>query len=403
MADRPTIALAVPFLAGGGGVPSVARFLVETAERSGAFDVRLVSLAVSAQDELSSRVLSPRTWTRGAQVAVGSFEGRPMVHVGSVAAEFEPRRYAPRRPLTEAVRGCALVQVVAGSPAWAAPFATGDLPVSLQVASLVAVERRARDLAAGGGPRALWRRAMTSSVTRIERRALGGVAAIQVENQWMLDHVSAVVRPGVDLRLAPPGVDATTFIPMSTPEAPRYVLCVGRLDDPRKRVELLAAGFAAVAARFPDVRLITAGSGEPPPAFWSLVRSHGLEGRVRHVTSPTQEELIRLYQGASIFALASDEEGLGVVLLEAMACGVPVVSTRSGGPDSLIEDGVNGFLVARDDAAALADRIAALLADDVARREMGRRARRTVDLRYSSTVAGDAFLDVWSRLASRVA
>ena len=72
---------------------------------------------------------------------------------------------------------------------------------------------------------------------------------------------------------------------------------------------------------------------------------------------PTREELVVLYQNASMFILASDEEGFGVVILEAMACGIPVVSTRSGGPDDIITDGDDGYLVPRDDASALARRI----------------------------------------------
>ena len=53
---------------------------------------------------------------------------------------------------------------------------------------------------------------------------------------------------------------------------------------------------------------------------------------MRHVARPSRADLIRLYQGADVFALSSDEEGLGVVLLEAMACGVPVVAPGVGGP-----------------------------------------------------------------------
>ena len=103
-----------------------------------------------------------------------------------------------------------------------------------------------------------------------------------------------------------------------------------------------------------------------------------------------------------MFALPSDEEGLGVVLLEAMACGIPVISTRSGGPDGVITDGEDGYLVLLDDAAALADRIAKLYLDEALNRVMGRRARVTIEQRYAEEVAGKVFLDIWDRLLPKV-
>jgi glycosyltransferase involved in cell wall biosynthesis len=111
--------------------------------------------------------------------------------------------------------------------------------------------------------------------------------------------------------------------------------------------------------------------------------------------------LAGLYQRASVFALPSDEEGLGVVLLEAMACGVPVVSTRSGGPDGIITDGKDGYLVALDDAAEMAARLARLLQDPGLNRSIGKAARRTIEARYAEKVADAAFLEVWDRLLAK--
>ena len=108
-----------------------------------------------------------------------------------------------------------------------------------------------------------------------------------------------------------------------------------------------------------------------------------------------------LYQNASMFVLASDEEGFGVVILEAMACGIPVVSTRSGGPDDIITDGDDGFLVPLDDASALARRIEELHLNESLNRAMGRRARVTIERRFSEEVAEQAFLDDLGSAAAR--
>jgi glycosyltransferase involved in cell wall biosynthesis len=99
--------------------------------------------------------------------------------------------------------------------------------------------------------------------------------------------------------------------------------------------------------------------------------------------------------------LASDEEGFGLVVVEAMASGVPVVSTRSGGPDSIVTDGKDGFLVPCGDAAAMAERMHLLANDVVLNLAMGKAARCTAEMRFDERVAGLAFLDTYDRLLER--
>lgn len=274
-------------------------------------------------------------------------------------------------------------------------------PVAVQCATRAKVERRRRD-SSPAGLAGQWRKLMTDITDRYDDRGLRSVDAIQVENPWMLEYAERI-RSGreVDIRYAPPGVDARDFHPLPVRDYAfnPYILCVGRLDDPRKNVELLLEAYGLMPPTLRDrVQLILAGSSGPTVAFWERVTQLGLAGRVSFVASPSRDELIALYQRAAVFALASDEEGLGVVLLEAMACGVPVVSTRSGGPDGIITDGSDGFLVPLDDARAMSDRLGRLCADRELNAAMGRAARHTVEHKYAEDVAAQAFLDVWDRL-----
>ena len=187
------------------------------------------------------------------------------------------------------------------------------------------------------------------------------------------------------------------------PPSTRYVLCVGRLMDPRKNIGMLLEAFAQVAAACSGpVELVLAGSGGPNPPFWSRVSALGLTDRVRFVKAPTQEELVRLYQHCAVFALSSEEEGLGVVLLEAMACGIAVVATRCGGPDGVITHGSDGFLVQRSNVEEMARCIQRLLADEPLRQAMGQRARQTIEARYADDVAAAAFVAMWDRLLDKV-
>ena len=400
---RPKLGLVVPGLHQGGGVPAVARFVWETATSDGAWDVKPISLCMASDDPESSSLIHLLSLWRAPQVGDRTWMGRMVPHVGAHLGELEFQRYRPRKKLTELVADCDVVQVVCGSPAWANTVVGLGKPVSLQVATLARVERRMRDGRARGAA-ATWRRVMTRITDRMDERALRRVDAIQVENPWMLEHAQRVNvgRSGVDIRYAPPGVDTTLFQPDPSrrPES-GHILCVGRLDDPRKNIGLLLEAYVRLPQQLRDRhRLVLAGAGSPPPTFSQRATDIGLQESVEFVYLPTQAELVALYQQAAVFALPSDEEGLGVVVLEAMACGVPVVSTRSGGPDGILTDGTDGRLVSLDDAGAMAAALADVLVDPEANAAMGRHARATIERVYAQDVAGRAFLDVWDRLAT---
>lgn len=364
----------------------------------------LVSLATSHDDPASVSLTRPASWLRGAQSQEGNWESLSFEHVGAIGGELEFQRYMPRRRLEESIGSCDILQVVCGSPAWANAVLGLHKPVSLQVATRARVERRARD-ARPGAAIDWWRKAMTEVTDRLDDRALRRVDAIQVENPWMLDYARKVnTGRDVDIRYAPPGVDDTLFRPLASRDlnGDPYILCVGRLDDPRKNIGLLVEAYARLPEELRNrTRLVLAGSSGPPPSFWSRAEALGVRDRIEYFAKPSRERLVELYQRASVFALPSDEEGLGVVLLESMACGVAVVSTRSGGPDGVVTDGRDGFLVPLDDAGAMADRLGRLLREPALNLSMGHEARRTIEARYAERVAGEAFLDVWDRLLAK--
>lgn len=399
-----TLALVVPSLTRGGGVPAVARFVRDAALRSGRYDLKLVSLCMASNERSSRLLLSPSTWWRGPMVTHGEWEGLPYSHVGADWAELEFQRYRSRRILTEAIGDCDVVQVVCGSPAWANTVRGTGKPVALQVATRMAVERRWQERQLSGW-KGRWRKAMTVIGDRLDDQGLRGVDAIQVENPWMLKYARDIIDEShVDLRYAPPGVNTSRFSPLPerTVHANPYVLCVGRLSDPRKNIHLLLEAYSKLQREVrAEVPLVLAGFSPPPDSFWDRARVLGLSERISYHRPPTQDHLVRLYQEASVFVLTSDEEGLGVVLLEAMASGIPVVSTRSGGPDGIITDGEDGFLVNLDDARSMADRIGLLLTDSARNLRMGQAARATAERRFDAQRTGDVFVEMWDRLCDR--
>jgi D-inositol-3-phosphate glycosyltransferase len=396
-----TVGLVVPALEHGGGVPAVAEFMCGVILRADRFRLRLISLSQSASDDVSVAFFRPSTWRRGVQMREGLWEGRPFTRIGSLGSEFEFQRYMPRAALANALADCSIVQVVAGSPAWANAVIGLGKPVSLQVATRAKVERLRRD-ARSNGSKAWWRKAMTEITDRYDDRALRAVDAVQLENPWMLEYARTINagRADIDISYSPPGVDAARFCPRPNRggEAKPYILCVGRLDDPRKNVELLLKAFQQLPPSLAHVNLVTAGAGRPSPEYWAHVEALGLSDRVTHVHRPEADDLVKLYQHATVLALPSDEEGFGMVVIEAMSCGVPVVATRCGGPDGIISDGKDGFLVPLNDATSMADRLSILCSDAALNVRMGQAARAAVEARYADDVAGQAFIDVWYRL-----
>ncbi|MDD2800220.1 MAG: glycosyltransferase family 4 protein [Methylococcales bacterium] len=402
--NKPIIGLIVPSLAEGGGVASVANFVKDTVLRSGFYDLKVISLATSFKDPCNLGITQPASWLRGASISKGTWNNLPFIHVGAVAGELEFLRYFPRKILTETVADCDILQVVCGSTAWANSVCGLGKPVAVQVATSVKIERRRRD----ASPKSLtdwWRKGMTAITDQLENRALHIVDAIQVENLWMLEYARQFTNNReVDLRYAPPGVDIKKFHPLTERllSDDAYILCVGRLSDPRKNIGLLLEAYARMPQSVQQkVRLVLAGFSEPPDNFWQRSDELKLNDRVIYIKQPTNSELVGLYQKAMLFALPSDEEGLGLVLLEAMACGVPVVSTRSGGPDGIITDEKDGFLVPLNDTEALANRLVRLCVNKDLNQYMGNLGRATVEKNYTEEVASKAFLDMWDKMLTK--
>ena len=395
-----TIALVVPSLANTGGVTAVAEFIMRTILDHSDYRLKAVSLATAMRDRDSVLISSPASWLRGVTCSAGEFRGTPFTHVGARFAEIETQRLRPRAALARELAGCDLIQVVCGSPAVAGAVVGLGIPVCVQAATLIAVERATRDAGLKGSA-GLWKRAMTRAVTAMETPALRGAASVQVENQWMYDHVRQVTAgAGTEVIMAYPGVDDSLFVPApARPARPGYLLAVGRMSDPRKNHLLLLKVYRRLHdAMAQPPRLVLAGASPPTDAFMARAGELGLTDWIDVHLKPSKVELAALYRGARAFALTSDEEGFGVTLVEAMASGTPPVSTRSGGPDGILTDGEDGFLADCGDAGTLTRHLAAVLGDDQLNARISMAARRTVEARYGARAAGQVFLDVYARL-----
>ncbi len=398
------VAVVAPNIARRGGVRTVVEFLCETMERSGRYAPEIISLASSGSDAASVRLLHPGSWRHGIQTTTGELGTRRFRHVGARFPELELRRYAPRPELTAILNGFDLVQIVSGTPAWAWPARDVTTPLTLQVATLMRTQRAATAARDRNVIRRAWSWANMELASRVERNALERVDACFVENREMHEHLLRTL-PAERVIFAPPGVDADVFRPLAAGETvprPPYILSVGRFADPRKNTRMLFRAYADVRRRVPDApRLVLAGRTPPSADDMAVAATEGVAAHVDVLTEVTIDELARLYRGASMFVLSSDEEGLGLVILEAMSSGVAVVSTDCGGPATLVEEGRTGLLTPVGSAGALADAIVALLRNDSQRRAFGTAARARVLSQFSMQATGRAFLDVYDSLLAK--
>ncbi|MET0460836.1 MAG: glycosyltransferase, partial [Ilumatobacteraceae bacterium] len=174
----------------------------------------------------------------------------------------------------------------------------------------------------------------------------------------------------------------------AAPDGPLRIVSIGTAVE-KKGFDVLVDAVARLRVGGTDVRLVLAGEAGPADeTIAAAVAGHGLGDVVERRGPLSQPELVDLLGVSHVFALAcrvagdGDRDGIPNVLVEAMAAGVAVVSTRVSGIPELVTDGCDGLLVAPDDAAGLAAALARLAADPALRARLAAAGRRTVAARF---------------------
>jgi glycosyltransferase involved in cell wall biosynthesis len=181
------------------------------------------------------------------------------------------------------------------------------------------------------------------------------------------------------------------------PRPPRRIVgAAGRLS-PEKGFDRLIEAAAAVSQAEPDTGFVIFGGGPLRDALAGQIAARGLQDCF--ILAGFRTDLQRFLPVLDLAVLSSLTEGLPVILLEALAAGVPAVSTAVGGTPEVIDDGVHGYLVPPGDAGALARRILDALRDDAGRRAMGERGRRRVRQQFTFATQGVQYQKLFAKLA----
>lgn len=201
------------------------------------------------------------------------------------------------------------------------------------------------------------------------------------------------------LAVIPNGLDTAVFAPLDRAEArarlglpaeARIVMFVAAdVGNRRKGFALLAEALAGLGDELPGLLLVSVGRGEP--------RVAGAPGRhLGYIGDDARRALV--YAAADLFVIPSLQESFGQTVIEALACGTPVVGFAAGGIPDMVRPGETGLLAPVGDARALRAAIARLLADDEGRARMGRRARAVAEAEYASQVQVARYLELYRRL-----
>ena len=208
---------------------------------------------------------------------------------------------------------------------------------------------------------------------------------IRITSKPILQNANAVLALTEDMRekmakvtdreifVVPNGINLNQFTERSLTivkeNGVKKILFIGRLH-PVKGVKYLIRAMERVLKEIPEAKLILVGDGKEREMLETLSKQLSINNSVQFVGIVPHEKVHTFLQQADVFVLPSISEGFPNVILEAMACGLPVIATRVGGIPDIIIDGTNGYLVEVKDAHAIAERILLLLQNEILKKEI---------------------------------
>jgi phosphatidyl-myo-inositol dimannoside synthase len=247
-------------------------------------------------------------------------------------------------------------------------------------------------------------------LSRMRRRSLQHATLVLSPSRATADYVISMQGVPADrVRVLPWGLDpdfetklfgiADTRLPVDFPQG-RVILTVGRwlTTERYKGMDTLIQALPRLLLRWPDVQLVMVGAGDDREWLVNIARDSGVQKHVHFLSDLSYGELSACYAAAELFALPSRGEGFGLVYLEAMARGKPVIGGAHGGAPEVIQDGVTGYLVQHGDTEQLATAIDALLENPERAKEMGARGRERVDKEFRFAVFSKSFKKILREL-----
>lgn len=215
-------------------------------------------------------------------------------------------------------------------------------------------------------------------------RSIWRNAAQVVANSEGLRTLALLTESSRDIGVIRNGIDTDEFFPVpreysSDASVPFRVLAIARLTPRKGLRSLLEAMLLLKRKEQRIVSLDIAGDGHERESLEAFVRAHELSDRVRFVGRVPHGDIVSLYHRAHVYILPSLNEGMSNNVLEALACGLPIITTDTGGTRELVEDGVNGCIIRMKDPEHIAEKIAFLAAHPEEAIAYGAESRRRAE------------------------
>lgn len=209
--------------------------------------------------------------------------------------------------------------------------------------------------------------------------------------------------PDLPIQVISNAIDLSAFTPAPQRDTNGLVrlLYVGRFNV-FKNVETLVEAVGKLSQMdVGEFELNLVGEGEQRPVLERIVSELGLTRRVKFAGWVARDQIADHYRLADVFVTATTWEGMPNTVLEAMACGLPIVGTQASGLHELVRDGLNGYLVPTKDPEALAQALARLMGDGYERRRMGRESRRLAEREFAWEYIAAQYLEVYKQVESK--
>lgn len=249
-------------------------------------------------------------------------------------------------------------------------------------------------------------------VSRMLRSVLRGCSGLVAMGPWVAERAQRAAGREIDICCVYPGVDADRFSPGDAGESRRAlgldperptVTSISRLV-PRKGMHLLVAAAADLARRVPGVQVAIGGDGRERRRLEGLIRAEGVGDVVVMLGRVPDELVVHVHRAADVSTmlchdrwLGLEEEGFGIVFVEAGACGRPVVAGRSGGSVDAVEDGVTGTLVDARSRVSVVGALTDYLSDASLASRVGSAGRHRAEKMLTWDHQGSVFVEWMSR------
>jgi len=370
-----------------GGVPQMALFIADTLHERGIEPIFAYYQPYSLAPELSVPLHRLLTQQVGCQHA--QHRGYHGHAIGAWLPELEFTHYHPTGIWRELIDQHDFHLAVSGNCLAATPYVLSKTRFWAWVATDWAEDRVRRVQRFNWYRKAVDRMITVPGARRLEKKILtsaGTIVALSQHTKNRLNNLGA--KPPL-AGVMPMGIDTEKFSAINDDgERPPTIGFAGRLDDPRKNIDLLLQALMLCRRKNKEIRAVLIGGGDK--GLRGTVSEYELDDAITIVDYIDNEKLPEYLNQLDVFVIPSHQEGLCIAALEAMSCGVPVISTRCGGPEEFVIDGETGYLVDFSPA-LLADRILDVVSDTDAREQLSINARHLIEQRYSTRHAKQTF------------